>query len=192
MTAITNDKYENELQKLYDTGENAVSYNYFSLPNPMLDKAVISNNTFLKDMRSYVANECKRYSQSKVYYNWLIDAYKKFKSENKKTVMYLGKEFDMKKSGTAYKRATTNKTGVIDPLKLKEYKYSEDIFKKLTILPDAKNHGMMMLLDWSGSMCDTIQQPTEQLMNLVWFCQKVNIPLEVYAFSSEYQIERYT
>jgi len=189
LTAITNDNYENELQKLYDTGDNAVEYNYFSLPNPMLDKAVISNKTFLKDMRTYVARECKRYSQSKEYYNWLIDAYKKFKNENKKTVMYLVKEFEMKKSATAYKRATTDKTGVIDPLKLKEYKYSDDIFKKLTILPDAKNHGMMMLLDWSGSMCDTIQQTTEQLMNLVWFCQKVNIPFEVYAFSSEYKTE---
>ena len=62
LTAITNDNYENELQKLYDTDENAVSYNYFSLPNPMLDKAVISNKTFLKDMRSYVAEECKKYS----------------------------------------------------------------------------------------------------------------------------------
>jgi len=41
-------------------------------------------------------------------------------------------------------------------------------------------------------MCDTIQQTTEQLMNLVWFCQKVNIPFEVYAFSSEYKIDRYT
>jgi len=189
LTAITNDNYEKELQKLYDTGENAVSYNYFSLPNPMLDKAIISNKTFLKDMRSYVANECKRYPMSREYYNWLLDAYKKFKNENKKTVMYLVKEFEMKKSATAYKRATTNKTGVIDPLKLKEYRYSEDIFKKLTILPDAKNHGMMMLLDWSGSMCDTIQQTTEQLMNLVWFCQKVNIPFEVYAFSSEYGLE---
>ena len=49
---------------------------------------------------------------------------------------------------------------------------------------------MIMLLDWSGSMCDTIQQTTEQLMNLVWFCQKVNIPFEVYAFSSEYKIDR--
>ena len=47
----------------------------------------------------------------------------------------------------------------------------------------------MMLLDWSGSMCDTIQQTTEQLMNLVWFNQKVNIPFEVYAFSSEYKTE---
>ena len=35
----------------------------------------------------------------------LIDKeYKKFMNENKKTVMYLVKEFEMKKSATAYKR----------------------------------------------------------------------------------------
>ncbi len=191
LKAITNDTYEKEIQSLFDTDDNTTAYNYFDLPTPMLDKAVVSNKKFLKDMRSYAADECKKYSLSRDYYNWLTEAYKKFKNENKKTVMYLVKEFEMKKSATAYKRATTDKTGIIDPLKLKEYKYSDDIFKKLTILPDAKNHGMMMLLDWSGSMCDTIQQTTEQLMNLVWFCQKVNIPFEVYAFSSEYKIERY-
>ena len=99
--------------------------------------------------------------------------------------MYLVKEFEMKKSATAYKRSSTSKTGVIDTLKLKDYKFSDDIFKRLTITPDAKNHGMMMLLDWSGSMCDNIKQTIEQLMNLVWFCDKVNIPYEVYLFTSE-------
>jgi hypothetical protein len=29
----------------------------------------------------------------------------------------------MKKAATAYKRASTDKTGIIDPLKLKSYKY---------------------------------------------------------------------
>ena len=50
----------------------------------MLDKVIVSNKTFLKDMRSYVANECKRYSQSKEYYNWLIDVIKKLKVKTKK------------------------------------------------------------------------------------------------------------
>ena len=56
-------------------------------------------------MRSYVVKECKKYSQSREYYNWLRDVYKKFKNENKKTVMYLVKEFEMKKSATAYKES---------------------------------------------------------------------------------------
>ena len=45
----------------------------------------------------------------------------------------------------------------------------------------------MMLLDWSGSMCDTLKQTIDQLLNLVWFCDKINIPYEVYFFTSEYE-----
>jgi len=68
---------------------------------------------------------------------------------------------------------------------LPAYKYSDDIFKKLTIVPDGKNHGMMMLLDWSGSMSDVLNDTVKQLLNLVEFCRKVNIPFEVYFFTSE-------
>jgi len=99
--------------------------------------------------------------------------------------MYLVKEFEMKKSAQAYKRASQDKTGIIDPLKLPTYQYNEDIFKKLTVVPDGKNHGMMMLLDWSGSMSDVLFDTVKQLINLVEFCRKVNIPYEVYFFTSE-------
>ena len=68
----------------------------------------------------------------------LSKAYKKFVNDNKKTVMYLVKEFEMKKSATAYKSTSTDKTGIIDPLKLPNYKFSDDIFKRMTIIPDAK------------------------------------------------------
>ena len=49
----------------------------------------------------------------------------------------------------------------------------------------AKAHGMMMLLDWSGSMSDVLFNTVKQLINLVEFCRKVNIPYEVYFFTSE-------
>src|SRR5210317_238661 len=183
LVSITNESLEDKKSNLYD-GEK--SYSYFTLPNTNLSKVIISNKQYLKDMRTYAFKEIKQYSMYGKYYNWLKTHYKEFKSDNKKTVNYLVKEFEMKKAATAYKRASTDKTGIIDPLKLPSYKYSDDIFKRLTILPDAKNHGMMMLLDWSGSMCNILKQTVEQLMNLVWFCQKVNIPYEVYLFTSEY------
>ena len=44
---------------------------------------------------------------------------------------------------------------------------------------------MMMLLDWSGSMCDCIFKTVQQTIQLVYFCSKVNIPFELYFFSSE-------
>jgi hypothetical protein len=182
LVSITNENMESKMSSLHDQEK---SYAYFTLPKVKLNDMIVSNNKFLGDMRKHILDCTKKYPSDLIYYNWLKGAYKDFKNENKKTVMYLVKEFEMKKAATAYKRSSTDKTGTIDPLKLKDYKFSDDIFKRLTILPDAKNHGMMMLLDWSGSMCDSIKQTTEQLMNLVWFCQKVNIPYEVYFFTSE-------
>src|SRR6056300_1737726 len=183
LISITNENMESKMSSLHDQEK---SYSYFTLPKVKLNDMIVSNDKFLNNMRKHILDCTKKYPSDLIYYNWLKGAYKNFKNENKKTVMYLVKEFEMKKAATAYKRSSTDKTGTIDPLKLKDYKFSDDIFKRLTILPDAKNHGMMMLLDWSGSMCDSIKQTTEQLMNLVWFCQKVNIPYEVYLFTSEY------
>jgi hypothetical protein len=182
LVSITNENMESKMSSLHDQDK---SYSYFTLPKVKLNDMIVSNDKFLNNMRKHILDCTKKYPSDLIYYNWLKGAYKNFKNENKKTVMYLVKEFEMKKAATAYKRSNTDKTGTIDPLKLKDYKFSDDIFKRLTILPDAKNHGMMMLLDWSGSMCDSIKQTTEQLMNLVWFCQKVNIPYEVYFFTSE-------
>ena len=92
------------------------------------------------------------------------------------------KEFEMKKSVAAYARTKQDKTGIINPLKLHSYKFNDDIFKRISVTPDGKNHGMMMFIDWSGSMNDKLQATIHQLMNLTLFCKKVQIPFEVYAF----------
>ena len=182
LKAITDVVYEQSKGKLLDQSK---SYNYISLPEANLKNIVISSKEFRKNFKDFVIQRVTKSDREKQYYEWLKTDFKKFKNDNKKTVMYLVKEFEMKKAATAYKRSTTDKTGTIDPLRLKNYKFSDDIFKRLTILPDSKNHGMMMLLDWSGSMCDVLKQTVEQLINLVYFCQKINIPYEVYFFSNE-------
>ena len=91
----------------------------------------------------------------------------------------------MKKSADGYKRSTTDKTGIIDPLKLHKYKISEDIFKRLSIIPDAKNHGMILLLDWSGSMCNVIDKAVEQLLQLIWFVQRIGILIKYTSFQTK-------
>ena len=96
------------------------------------------------------------------------------------------KEFECKKSADAYARQATSRTGVLDTKSLHTYKYNDDLFKKVTVLPDGKNHGMIFVLDWSGSMGDVILDTVKQLMNLTWFCKKVQIPFEVYAFTNEW------
>ena len=65
--------------------------------------------------------------------------------------------------------------------KLQTYRFNEDLFKRVTVLPDGKNHGLVFILDWSGSMQYVLQDTCKQLYNLMWFCKKVQIPFEVYA-----------
>ena len=183
LKSITNNWFEGKKEQLMDT---TTSYSYKTIPDPILDKVIKSNKDFVNDMKQAFIRD--KHTALK-YLPYLKKEYKTFLNDSKKTIMYLVKEFEMKKAATAYKRSTIDKTGVIDPLKLKDYKFSDDLFKRLTILPDAKNHGMMMLLDWSGSMSDSIYKTVQQLIQLVYFCHKVNIPYDVYFFSSEFENE---
>ena len=117
--------------------------------------------------------------------------YDDFKKSSQREVNYLVKEFEMKKSADAYSRSTISKTGTLDCTKLHTYKFNEDLFKKVSVIPDGKNHGLIFILDWSGSMANIMMDTVKQLYNLVWFCNKVNIPFEVYAFSNYFRTKEY-
>ena len=182
LKAVTQDAFDNKHTELLD--DTIKGFVYGEMPKPNYKDSLITYQTFFKEFEKEKLQARKHYNVS-AYDKWLQDKYKKFTRENKKTVSYLVKEFEMKKAATAYKRASTDKTGIIDPLKLPRYKHSDDIFKRLTIIPDGKNHGMMMLLDWSGSMSDCLKSTVNQLINLVEFVRRVNIPFEVYFFTSE-------
>ena len=108
----------------------------------------------------------------------------KYIAKCKPVVSYLVKEFEMKKAADAHRRATTSRTGVINVGKLHSYQYNEDIFLKKSVVSDAKNHGLVMFVDFSGSMASNMEGTIEQLINLVLFCKKVSIPFEVYGFGN--------
>ena len=109
-----------------------------------------------------------------------------FKIESNNIVNYLVKEFEMRKSASAYKRAKISKLGQIDMRKLYAYKLKEDIFKQITAVQEGKNHGMVFLLDWSGSMGLYMRETVQQVINLAMFCQKIRIPYQVLAFTDGY------
>ena len=102
----------------------------------------------------------------------------------KADVNHMVQQFEMKKSADAYARQQTHKTGVLDTNRLHNYKISDDIFLRQSITPDGKCHGMVMYLDWSGSMCDVCHDTIKQIITLVQFCRKVQIPFDVYLFTT--------
>ena len=112
--------------------------------------------------------------------------FNEWQSVNKKAVNHMVKEFEMKKQASEFARASTAKTGVIDTIKMNNYKLTDDIFKKVTILPEGKNHGFIMYLDMSGSMCDYIYETVEQLLLLTSFARQIGVPFRVYGFSDRF------
>ena len=124
--------------------------------------------------------------------NTIAKDLEKFKAESARVVSYLVKEFEMKKSATSYKRATVAKTGELNVRKLHAYKLTQDLFKRVTVMPDAKNHGMIFLLDWSGSMNNVMHDTIKQVINLAMFCQRAQIPYQVFAFTNGYPVETTT
>jgi len=124
------------------------------------------------------------------YYNPLdwtyVDAeYNAFKKQIGREVSYLNKEFEMKKAATSYARASVSRTGVLDTKKLFSYKYNDDIFRKVTRTKDGKSHGLIFILDWSGSMHECILDTYKQLLSLAFFCRKAKISFEAFCFASD-------
>lgn len=109
-----------------------------------------------------------------------------FKQQSTNIVNYLVKEFEMRKSASAYKRSKISKLGQIDPRKLFAYQLKDDIFKQITTVQEGKKHGMIFLLDWSGSMSNYMHETVEQVISLVMFCRKIDIPYQVFAFTDGY------
>jgi hypothetical protein len=108
-----------------------------------------------------------------------------FMVETQRVVAYLVKEFEMRKAATDYKRVQIAKSGVLDTRKLAQFKIREDLFKSIAITKDGKKHGMLFILDWSGSMYDYINDTVKQLISLVLFCHRVKIPFQVFAFTDD-------
>ena len=112
-----------------------------------------------------------------------LHTFKKLESKNKAIINHMAKEFEMRQTALASKHAFTGKTGKLDMNRLAKYQIVEDVFKRVTYLPDGKNHGVNIMLDWSGSICNEVQDLLEQTFILTMFCRKVNIPHRVYLFS---------
>jgi len=112
---------------------------------------------------------------------------KKLTDKNKKLIMHMAKEFEMRQTAMRSIKAYQGKTGELDMNMLAKYQIVDDIFKRATYIPDGKNHGITVLLDWSGSIYKQVNDLLEQSIILAEFCRKVQIPYRVYLFSDSYR-----
>lgn len=174
----TQQHFDKALRDLVDN--TVVSNVYVNLPNTELDKIIVPYKTVHKQIRDYYS---KYYPQ---IHDWASQQVHTFKGNSKNVVNQMANIFEMKKKAKLDVRALVSKTGTLDMNRVHSYRYSDDIFKKVTTIPTGKSHGLVMFIDLSSSMYDNISGTFEQLLNLVLFCRRVNIPFEVYGFTDTF------
>ena len=117
--------------------------------------------------------------------DYIQKAVNDFKNKNERYVGLLAKEFEMRKAAKAFSKSKLSDTGDIDINKLCNYKFDDNIFRKVMLVPKGKSHGLILLLDCSGSMSDNMAGSIEQILVLSMFCRKVNIPFRVFGFTDD-------
>ena len=175
----TDKSFRQKEEELFMRGKTK-EFLYSNVPDILLENVIIDYKTIISEI------ETTNMKEFPLLWNpeKMRESLNKFRKESNKVVSYLVKEFEMRKNAEQQSRASISKTGELNMSRIQDYKFTDDIFARMTKVPNGKSHGLVMFMDWSGSMQDHINPTIKQLLNLVMFCKKVNIPFDVYAFHS--------
>lgn len=196
--AQTDDSLRQSIDSMVDDGQRKVTN--FTIKAPNYTDHIVSYKRILEEVRGVRPLTNARDDDEYFMATWrevtersmpAMNAigkylYSEWQKVNKKAVNHMVKEFEMKKQASEFARASTAKTGVIDTLKMNNYKLTDDIFKKVTVLPEGKNHAFVMFLDMSGSMSPYMYETVEQTLLLANFCRQIGVPFRVYGFTDRY------
>jgi hypothetical protein len=184
----TDDSYRQNENSLLDA--KCKPYLYLDIPS-VNEKNVFTPAKRVQELLSkYYAERIEDGGFDNAYVQKLVTD---FKNKNDRYVGLLAKEFEMRKAAKAFSKSKLSDTGDIDINKLCNYKFDDNIFRKVMMIPKGKSHGLILLLDCSGSMSDNMAGSIEQILVLSMFCRKVNIPFRVFGFtdcSETYNIDR--
>ena len=171
--SLLSDKGEGDEPKYYEI-ENKIQYDNFIIPWKEIDKKVSDKGYYNKPLNR---TNIEKFT-------------KEFVNKNKRIINYMVKEFEMKKAAAAYKRSQSAKTGELNMDRLHLYKLKDDIFNRIQVIPEGKNHGVVMVIDWSGSMSGSVKPTMEQAALLSMFCRRIQIPFRLFAFSDSYRSDK--
>lgn len=186
-------KYIEKIQK--EQNSNYIDeYIYNSLPTPDLSRIIIPWTDIMSEVDNTLNNHLNQtggnlISFTRSGYNSIPEPFdlntefNKFMVETKHSVSSMVISFKRKQQAYVSRRVSIGKTGRIDMGAVHRYKYDDDLFLRSSFIPKGKNHGMIMFIDWSGSMSPYIKETIEQAMNLAYFCRIAKIPFRVYSFT---------
>jgi hypothetical protein len=110
-------------------------------------------------------------------------ALSQWESTSRRDVSLMQQEFLRRMSADAASRTSVSDTGVIDVNRLWSYKISDEIFLQNTTVRNGQSHGIVIFVDFSGSMSGIMPETIRQMLMLAAWCRRANIPCDVYGFS---------
>ena len=169
-TAETDEHFRQMEYKLLD--DKCKTYEYLNIPKPKLEHIVTPQKRVHELLNQYLNKKDKNKN--------LME----FKKKNEAYISLLVKEFEMRKAAKSFAKRKISSTGDIDLNRIYRYKIEDSIFRKIAKVKAGKSHGLVLLLDRSGSMMRNMTGAIEQVMVLAMFCRRINIPFVVYGFGS--------
>jgi hypothetical protein len=175
----TQDEFDKHLADHCDPQQ---SYIYTTLPKVKMDAAVVDYKIVMDDLTKACAKASSetttrrtKYVPKKVWFDHIMRSLEP-------DVLYMVQQFMMMRRADQHARTRTASTGDLDMTKLWAHRITENIFATTEIVPDDKNHGLVLVVDWSGSMKGPLFDVLVQLLALMLFCRKAGIPFEVFVF----------
>lgn len=193
MDAMQKMEMDGDPEKVQD-GHKKSSYKDFPhvscpLPKANSDIGIVPFSVMLEEMRCAI-NEAEKGFSDKAYVDQmretlaLIDAsLDAFHKEALPSVKELVAQFERRKAAEEIHNERMKPTGNLNPDRLHQFKTHDDIFLRNLVRYDGKKHGMVFLIDWSGSMSECLDGVVRQTLLLVWFCRKAKIPYEVFLYT---------
>lgn len=174
--SMTQKAFDKNFSRLID--EHSYNHSYYALPTFNMKESVVS----YKELMAMYDDCANRYAPNYLRLQTEAD---KFVEDSNRVVNILAQAFFAKKAAKDHQRSMTHRTGVIDTVRMMDYKFNDDIFRRMKVVKKGKSHGLVFFMDLSGSMSPILEDTFKQLIQLVLFCKRVNIPFEVYGFSTK-------
>ena len=162
-------KLDKNLQEFLTSINKTNNHTHYFMDSAVLKNVIIPVETLLSEIDSFGHID--------------TTSYENIKRSQKSLVNYYTKIFQMKKKAKEYNKTLKYKTGKLNNNKLVNFKFDNDIFMTSELKHKGKNHGLIFIIDLSGSMSGIITKVYKKLLETIMFCRNNNIPVSVYGFT---------
>jgi hypothetical protein len=107
-----------------------------------------------------------------------------FTKDAKQIARKMSQQYSAKKKAFETANSSFAKTGSLDISRISSFKTSDSIFKTKMMQKEGQSHGLVLVIDWSGSMSGTIKYVACQVLITMLYAKYSGIPFEVYTFTS--------